>query len=323
MTAIKGIVMKKIFITVGILLLLVVFGSGLFFYLRPITVISWMKRRELVKAGFTRRVLETSIGPQVRYEAGTGPTLVLLHGAGDNAGTWAEVAPRLIKSYRVVVVDMPGHGESAPAAGPLKMETILRGLDAVLAAQPAPFTLVGNSLGGWMAMVYAQRNPGRAQRVIAVDGGPVLGQRPDLAKVPATRADAAKIWDAVLDPGSPRIPGFILDDVVRESQHGAIGRMAAAGDMQKFLLSDAEMKSYPVPVDLLWGESDRLVPLEYAKGMQAQLPAVRLTTLPRCGHIPQGECPLAFTAAVLLLAEAPPPAPAATRKNAALQEEKK
>jgi pimeloyl-ACP methyl ester carboxylesterase len=305
--------MRKGFVALALLVLLGVLGSILFFYLRPISVISWMKRRDLAKAGFTRRVLETSSGPQVRFEAGAGPTVVLLHGAGDNAGTWAEVAPELAKSYRVLVLDLPGHGESAPAAGPLKMETVLGGMEAVLAAQPAPLTLVGNSLGGWVAMLYARNNPGRVLRVIAVDGGPVIGQRPDLARVPATRADAAKIWDAVLDPGSPRIPGFILDDVVRESQRGAIGRMAAAGDMQKFLLGEAEMASYPAPVDLLWGESDRLVPLEYAKTMEAQLPAVRLTTVPRCGHIPQAECPRTFTAALEKALQEAPPRPHATQ----------
>jgi pimeloyl-ACP methyl ester carboxylesterase len=65
------------------------------------------------------------------------------------------------------------------------------------------------------------------------------------------------------------------------------------------------------PVDLLWGASDRLLPLAYAERMAAQLPAARVTPIARCGHVPQAECPERFAAALAELLAAAPPAPAA------------
>jgi len=309
--------MKRIILTLVVLLVVAVFATALFFYLRPIAVITYLNRRALLQAGFAKKAISTPFGPQTAFEAGSGPTLVFLHGAGDNAGTWAKVAPKFARRYHVVLVDLPGHGESSPAAGSLKMETVVRDLGGVLAALPCPCVVVGNSLGGWLAMVEAVNAPARVTRLVVVDGGASVGERPDLPLLVTTREQAAKVWDAILDPGSPRIPGFVLDDVVRQSQQGPIGRMIAAGDMKRFLMSEEDLRRFPVPVDLLWGESDRLVPLHYAQRMQAQLPAVRLTTVPRCGHAPQMECPVAFSAALEKILQQAPPAPP---QDAALKE---
>ena len=313
--------MKKILIVVVVLLLVVVLAGALTVYLRPITMISAMRRRALVKSGFVKATVKSKIGPQRTFTAGSGPRLIFLHGAGDNAGTWEKVAPEFTGKYRVVVVDLAGHGESGPAKGPLKMQTILDGLDAVVTQEPQPAVLVGNSLGAWIAMLYAQQHPERVARVVAVDGGPLRGERVDLAKLPENREEARKIWDAILDPGSPRIPDFILDDVVRESHKGAIGRMEKA-DMEQHLATEESLGHYPVPVDVIWGKEDRLVPVDYAERMVTalRLPHVRMVFLERCGHIPQQECPGGFTqqlqGALSLPPAARPPAslqPAAAR----------
>src|SRR4051794_3918488 len=223
--------MKKLLIIVVVLLVVLIVAGALTVYLRPIAVISAMRRRDLVKSGFVKETIDTTAGPQTVFMAGHGPTLVFLHGAGDNAGTWKEVAPRFVDKYHVLVVDLAGHGESAPATGPLKFETMLTGLDGVIQQHGAPVILVGNSLGAWVAMRYASQHPDRVARVVAVDGGPLRGDRVDLSMLPENREEARKIWDAILDPGSPRIPNFILDDVVRQSRTGAIGRMDRA-DME-------------------------------------------------------------------------------------------
>ncbi|MGH9523289.1 MAG: alpha/beta fold hydrolase [Terriglobales bacterium] len=308
--------MKKLLIIVVVLLVALVLCGALVVYLRPIRVISYFNRAELARAGFRKLKVATPFGTQTAFVAGSGPTLIFLHGAGDNAGTWAKVAPHFTNRYRVVVMDLPGHGESDPVDGPLTMLDMARNIEFATAVHSPPFIIVGNSLGAWLAMIEAENAPDKTARVVVVDGGPIIGERPDLAKVPATREDARKVWDAILDPGSPRIPDFILDDVVRQAQRGPIGRLARAGDMPRFLMSVDRVQHFPVPVDLLWGESDRLVPVTYARTLQAELPAARLTTLPRCGHIPQAECPIAFTAALEKVLLQSPPASAAVRDTA-------
>ncbi|MFB3815738.1 MAG: alpha/beta fold hydrolase [Terriglobales bacterium] len=297
---------KKLIWVIAILLVLIVIGAGLLVWRHPLEVFAWMNRGALVNAGLMRHTVQTPAGPQVVFEGGKGPTLVLLHGAGDQAGTWAKIVPNLTERYHVVALDLPGHGDSAPPSGPLSMTTMLQGTEAVLNRYPPPLIVVGNSLGAWIAMLYAREHPDRVARLVAVDGGPLRGERQDLARLPVNREEARRLFDAVLDPGAPRVPDFVVDDVVRDANRGPMARMTAArDDLQKYLLDD--LGDVSVPVDLLWGESDKLVPLDYAKKMEAALPAARLTSLPRCGHVPQQECPVAFGSTLQSLLREPPP----------------
>ncbi len=288
--------MKKLLIIVIVLVVALVVSGALVFYLRPIAVISAWRRHDLVKRGFVKGTIDSPVGAQTVFTAGSGPALLFLHGAGDDAGTWKEVAPKFTARYHVVLVDLAGHGDSAPASGPLKMKAMLDGLDAVVAKQDGPVIVVGNSLGAWLAMLYATQHPERITWVVAVDGGPLKGDRADLAKLPENREEARKIWDAILDPGSPRLPDFLLDDVVRQSHKGAIGRMDRA-DMEQHLATEESLHNFPVPVDVIWGKEDRLVTVEYANRMveALRLPHARMAFLARCGHIPQQECPMRFS----------------------------
>lgn len=306
--------MKRLIITL-LLLLVAALGAGAFVIWRyPLAVFNYQNRRELTKAGFVKSSLPTKAGQQVIFEKGTGPVLILLHGAGDQAGTWSKAAPALAANYRVVVLDMSGHGESEPTAGALPLSTVLDGLDGVIAAKVpgGRVTLVGNSLGAWMAIYYAYQHPEKVERIVAIDGGPLRGERPDLVSLPNNREDAGKIFDAILDPGSVHPAGFVLDDVVRQAQKGPIGRMAAVGvpEMSKYLL-DGKLAELKTPVDLVWGESDRMIPMHYAERMRDEIPASRLTTIPRCGHVPQQECPKTFIRTLSAVLSQPVPEPRA------------
>jgi pimeloyl-ACP methyl ester carboxylesterase len=303
------------------LALLVLLGCAFVVWLRPIAVFTWAERRALAKAGFTvfDSTLPDGSGEWVGFQAGKGPPLVFLHGAGDQAGAWVQVAPAFKDRYHVILLDLPGHGDSAPKQGPLSLGTVLKGVETFLDFQgisEKKMILVGNSLGVWVAMLYAREHPDRVARIVAVDGGALRGQ--GISIVPANREEARKLMALVRDPGSPPMPDFVLDDVVRTARDGPIGRMAAtAADMERYLL-DGKLGDFPTPVDLIWGESDRLLDLDYARRMEAQLPAARLTILPRCGHVSLRECPKSLTAALVRVLAEPPPeiraAPAATKQ---------
>jgi len=254
------------------------------------------------------------VGEQIVWHGGNGPWLVLLHGAGDQAGTWNKVAPELKRHFQLLIPDLAGHGESDPAAGVLSLRTLLAALEQVLDATPwrdAPLVLVGNSLGAWIAMLYTHKYPHRVTRVILIDGGPIKGAS-EIGIMPKDREEARRALDAVLDPSTPRRPNFVLDDLVRVSNTGPISRLLAAGveDMSKYLLDD-KLASFQLPVDLIWGASDRLVPLDYAKKLQSQLSHCTLTVIERCGHGPQLERPRELTRVLLqILASDSPRAPA-------------
>ena len=211
--------------------------------------------------------------------------------------------------FDVLVPDLPGHGDSAPRAGPLGVGAILEGIEEFLAqAVPgAPLILVGNSLGAWIATLYALRHPERVARVVLVNGGALLGGRPDVSLMPKDRAEARHALNATRCPGSRPVPDFVIDDIMRQARRGPIGRMAAAAAGMFPYLLDGRLHEIRVPVDLLWGVCDQLMPLSYAEKMLAALPAARLTTLPKGGHVPHRECANDFALKLIDLLQKPAP----------------
>lgn len=296
----------------AVAIVLLVLASGLWYvWKRPLSVYAIMNRRALAKAGLAELSAPASAGPQAFWSGGSGPTLVLLHGAGDSAGTFSSIVGKLAPKYRLVIPDLAGHGHSGPAEGPISVGQVLAGLEAVMQQGPQdPAIIVGNSLGAWMALLYAREHPDRVARIVLVNGGALTGERPDLSLAPKTREEAAALMTQLRDPKSEPIAGFVLDDVVREAQVGPLSRLSqTAAEMRRYVL-DGRLHEITVPVDLIWGESDRLFSLAYARRMMAELPASRLTTIPGCGHVPQQECPSRFGSALLDVLTMPPPFPA-------------
>jgi pimeloyl-ACP methyl ester carboxylesterase len=304
--------MKMGILVAGIaVVLLAVLGAVLAIWRYPLEINAWQERRALTSRGLRKTFLTSPAGRIALFEGGSGPAVVLLHGAGDQAGTWSKIVPGLVSKYSVFVPDLPGHGESEPHSGALNLDLLLQGVDAVVKhAGGANVGLVGNSLGGMLAMLYAHRHPERLSRIVVIDGGVLRGDRPDLTLMPRNRAEARKLLDAEMDPGSPRVPGFVLDDIVRQANAGPLARMADGRDVSRHLL-EGRLGEVRVPVDFLWGASDQLLSLDYARRMQAGLPASRLTALERCGHVPQRECPGQLTKALLSVLAQQPPAPKA------------
>jgi pimeloyl-ACP methyl ester carboxylesterase len=296
-----------IVIGLAALLVLAVLAGVWLFRFRPLTVYAWTTRSALARAGLHKTTVESPAGPQVVWTGGSGPKLVLLHGAGDQAGTWFRVAPALARDHTLIVPDLAGHGGSAPRTGPIEASAVYAGVVATIDAL-APgerVTIVGNSLGGWMAMLEAHRRPDRVAMAVCVGGGAVRGGNEHARVLPRTRAEARESVAATRDPGSAPIADYVLDDIVRMASTGPLARFAATvSSMEAFILDDAALREIRVPVRLIWGASDRLMPLQYAERMEAALPDVRLATLDTCGHVPQVECPTAFLAALRQALEA-------------------
>ncbi|MGJ5817726.1 alpha/beta fold hydrolase [Paludibaculum fermentans] len=253
-----------------------------------------MSRWTLGQAGLQKRSVDSEAGAQVVWQAGRGQVVVLLHGEGDQAGIWAKTLTEFPRSqYHLLVPDLAGHGESEPAAGPLPMTTMLAGLKAVLAPYSSVI-LVGHSMSAWMAMLYAGENPGQVSRVVAVNGGPLRGLRTDVRLLPQDRVEARKLVDAMRDPGSERMADYLLDDMVRAGVSGPLARVLTAQRDAKEVVLENHLGAFPVEVDLVWGESDQLMPVEFAEQLKAELPQARLTRIPKCGHVPHQERPEEF-----------------------------
>ena len=110
--------------------------------------------------------------------------------------------------YRLVVPDPAGHGRSAPEDGPFRVGQVLAGLEAVMRQGPQePVIIVGNSLGAWVALLYARQHPDRVARLVLVNGGALVGDRPDLSLTPKTREEAAALMTQLRDAAAadPRL----------------------------------------------------------------------------------------------------------------------
>ncbi len=303
---------KRVAIVVGILILIAAGLVGVLawqVWQHPLAMYEKGGKRALESAGFVRSVMEADSGQLSYWKMGSGPALIFLHGAGDSAGSWSRVAPRFTDEYTVYVPDLPGHGASEPAEGPLPLSVVHKGISSLVevASAGAPVTLVGNSLGAWLAMLEAVDDPGALRHIVLVNGGGIFNDPGDLTLLPADRAQARRLITALRDPSSPAIPDFVLDDIVKRAHDGPIRRMTLElEDMQAQLL-DGRLAEITTPVDLVWGLSDHLMSYDYAVRLAEGLPASRLSELEACGHVPQNECPepLVKTLRGVLAAELP------------------
>jgi pimeloyl-ACP methyl ester carboxylesterase len=274
----------------------------------PLADLAAASRGALTAAGLERLEVDSAGRRLVLWRGGAGPDLVFLHGSGHQAGAWAAVAPAFAATHTVHLLDLPGHGDSEPPAGALPMAVVVAGVEGYLGSLPGKAILVGNSMGAWLATLQAHRHPDRVDRIVLVNGGALLNvPAAGLTLTPADREEARTLMAALRDPESPPLSDELLDDLVRRAAQGPIGRlMQNMGSLVAHLL-DGRLGEVGVPVELLWGASDRLMPLDYARRMASELPRARLTVLERCGHIPAGECPERLVAALREVLDRAPP----------------
>jgi len=298
----------------GIGLALVVLGLAALgsFLARPFWYFEHIGRAMLRGAGLERASLTGPRGDLVYFRGGSGDSVVLLHGANDQAGAFSRIVRPLVREHRLLVPDLPGHGDSGPRDGPLSPGDLVAGVERLMEAEigGGRATLLGNSLGGWIALVYAARHPERVRQVILLNGA-AIRSAPGVAinLLPRTREEAAQALDVLTDPATPRAPGFVLDAMVRRSPGSPLARLTEA-PVDESLFLDDRLGEIRTPVTLIWGESDRLMPVSYAEQTRERLPAARLDVLPRCGHMPQRECPEAAVAAIERALREPPVAAA-------------
>lgn len=257
------------------------------------------------------RLADLSPGNTVHYRdegAPDGPTLVLLHGVNDSLLTFEPWARALGDAFRVVSVDLPGHGLTGPLPGypyaPHALDRFIADFTAHLGLDT--FVLAGNSLGGGLAWRFALDHPGRVRSLVllAPTGLPPRHESP-----PGWLARAASL--PVIGRLLTRLPpDFVvragMKKAIAESngmEAGLIRRMSAlllnTGNRAAALARLAVPWAYPlierlgdlkVPVLLIWGEGDRLLPVgDYLARFSGAWPHAQVLRLPGIGHLPQLE----------------------------------
>jgi pimeloyl-ACP methyl ester carboxylesterase len=257
----------------------------------PFETFTFFSRRALRKAGLERK----EFGDIVYWIGGRGTeTLALLHGTNDQAGTWSPVVPSLIERYRLLIPDLPGHGESAPSTGPLSIPQIAEGFaklaESVTGDQP--LNIVGNSMGGWIALLYSLEHPQKVKKLILEDSGGMSWDLSGVPLVPQTREQAAIAMRLVLGPKAELPPNYVLDAMVRRAMRMPMLRLIQSGAPQ--FAVDNRLADVTQPVTMIWGDGDGVLPIPYAKMMQSRIPNARLRIIDECGHIPHRQKPDRF-----------------------------
>ena len=279
---------------------LVLVLTGARIYLWPVSVFlhcvylrGWLegvKSREVLVEGY--RIHYDVMGPK------GGPAAVLVHGLGGRAEDWQNLAPYLAKAgYRVYMPDLPGFGRSdRPAEFSYSVRdqaaVVVALLDALGLKQ---VDLGGWSMGGWIAQRVAIEHPERVRRLILFDSA-------GLAEVPAwdtrlftptTPAELDQLV-ALLIPHPPYIPGFIARDILRISKQQAwVIHRAMATMLTMWTGHDGTESMLPrleMPVLIVWGTEDRIIPLSQGEKIQRLIPQSKLEPIAGCGHLAPAQC---------------------------------
>jgi len=245
------------------------------------------------------------------------PVLLLVHGMAGSSSTWRSVMPALAQHYTVVAPDLPGHGESDKPRQDYSLGAHANALrDLLIALGIEHATIVGQSLGGGVAMQAAYQHPQFCERLVLVSSGG-LG------------AEVSWILRALTFPGAEYLMPVIFPSFVRDAGNVVSRRLRSFGlkaprieeqwrgyvsltdpdTRQAFLRTlravvdiggqtvsahDRLYLSSVLPTLIVWGERDRIIPVTHAHDAHRAMPGSQLVLFEESGHFPHTEEPDRF-----------------------------
>lgn len=234
------------------------------------------------------------------------PAIVLVHGFAASTHAWDGWVKALASDYRVVVLDLPGHGLTrtgeAYVVRPGSFEGVVDGVTRGLGL--TGFTLGGNSMGGEVAWTYALDHPDRVQRLILVDaagwptkarggatifkflGNPV-GRR--VLKEIEIRPLMTQALRAAYDDPKMVTPALIdrYVDLARAPGH----RQVLLGQRPRRVATAPDLSTIHAPTLVMFGQDDRLIPAADAEKFHKAIPGATLILYPGVGHVPMEQIP--------------------------------
>jgi pimeloyl-ACP methyl ester carboxylesterase len=263
---------------------------------------------------------ETTIhGHRVAYRmAGSGPPIVLIHGITSSSECWGPVGRRLARHHTVLAPDLLGHGQSAKPRGDYSMGAFASGIrDLVLSLDLGHVTVVGHSLGGGVAMQFAYQFPERTERLALVSSGG-LGRSVNVLLRAATLPGSELVLPLlagrhVLSAGRAfgRVVGRagvqLGNDAVEmarghaslgdpESRAAFVHTLRASVDVggQRVQALDRLYLAAELPVLIVWGARDRIIPPGHGRRAHHLVPGSRFELFEAAGHFPHLDEPDRF-----------------------------
>jgi pyruvate dehydrogenase E2 component (dihydrolipoamide acetyltransferase) len=247
-----------------------------------------VKPRELEAAGLRLRYVELGEGASV--------PVLLLHGFGADLNTWMFTQPALAEGRRVIALDLPGHGGSAKQVGSGNAERLTEVVESGLETLAITRVhLVGHSMGGAIAASLALRRPELVATLTLIASA---GLGPDINAAfidgfvrSARRRETVEVLNLlVFDPAL--VSRTMVEDVLRykrlDGVAEALGTIAGAwfpGGRQSLDLAE-QIATLQLPVQIIWGREDRIIPVSHAAALASRIPA---HILEQAGHLPHME----------------------------------
>ncbi|WNG86100.1 alpha/beta fold hydrolase [Mycobacterium sp. ITM-2016-00317] len=255
-------------------------------------------------------------GDRVAYrDVGDGEeTLLLLHGMAGSSNTWRAVLPQLSKRYRVIAPDLLGHGESAKPRSDYSLGAFAVGLrDLLDELGITSVTVVGQSLGGGVAMQFVYQHPDYCKRLVLISSGG-LGQDvgwtlrllsapgaelllPVIAPTPVVRVgDRVRGWFSAANIQSPRgsemwsAYASLSDPQTRQAFLRTLRSVVDYRGQAVSALNRMHLTA-ELPLMVIWGDQDHIIPVEHGYELDRHRPGCRLEVLSGVGHFPHVETP--------------------------------
>ncbi len=247
------------------------------------------------------------------YEGGEGSPVILLHGFGGCSYSWRFLAPALAREHRVFTIDLKGFGLSEkPADGKYAVSDQADMVTAFIRSKDLhDVVIMGHSMGGgvtlWTYLKVREDRPARVKGLVLIDSPGYPQKTPwfiQLAKLPVLSSVGDKLV-------SPRFATYMVlrgdyyyKDKITEEQINTYAYYdslpgaweAVVQSARQIVPADIEAlvsqyKTISIPVLVLWGEEDEVVPLSVGRNFKRDIPHSELVVLPKCGHMPPEEEP--------------------------------
>lgn len=274
-----------------------VVAAGIGFYERPLSYFNHLLYLQMGATGAHSRWITVN-GHRIHYYVQgpeDAPPVVLVHGLGGQSEDWRNLRPYVIAANRrVYMPDLPGYGRSDwpqdfSYSIPDEANAVVGFMDALGLKQ---VDLGGWSMGGWIAQRIAYDHPDRIKRLMLFDSAGLMSRptwNTDLF-MPTSAVELDKL-DALLMPHPPQVPPFIASDILRFSHRRAwVIRRALNSMLAGQDITDAELPQLKMPVLLVWGAEDHIIPVANGEKMHQLVPQSTLDVIPDCGHLAPVQC---------------------------------
>ena len=288
-----------------ICLALIVAAGAATLYLSPAALLASVQFTERQLAGLDSRNVQVGEFNIHYYEGGPqgAETILMIHGFGADKDNWLRFSRLLTARYHVVALDLPGFGDSSKPEASYDVGTQVERLNAFAKAIGLhKLHLIGNSMGGHIAALYAARHPEQVLSVALLNNAGVSAPQTSELFKRLDRGDANPLLVRNADDFNNMLDFlFVEKPPLPESLKQYLAQRAIASHdfnqkifsqlRERYIPLEPELAKIQVPTLLLWGDQDQVLDVSSIKVMQPLLKQPSVVIMQACGHLPMIERP--------------------------------